>query len=201
MILVLANPANLVHSGDVTDIASDLGVSTASATTYTFYVINTGAGGSGCASNTAIVEFVVNPVPVADAGTNFSVCNGEQITIGGFPSLSQATGPGPYTYTWTGPQAVSQVSNPMFVPNDNNTGSDRIDSYTLIITDNGTSCASAASMIDVTVHDAINPTLFYQDGGGNPVTAVIPNSAPLDLIVTQQQLLRQLQNLFLLGVG
>ncbi|MEQ9425360.1 MAG: DUF4347 domain-containing protein [Cyclobacteriaceae bacterium] len=65
----------------------------------TFYVKAAGAG--GCPSVSAEITFNINAKPGADAGDDFTICAGEQITIGGSPTLSGPTVAGSYIYNWT----------------------------------------------------------------------------------------------------
>lgn len=59
------------------------------------------------------LEVIVNPNPVANAGTDFNICIGEQALLGGSPSASGGT-PG-YTYAWSPSGNLSSATdaNPM----------------------------------------------------------------------------------------
>lgn len=62
-----------------------------STTTYTVVVTDT----NGC-QNSDVVTVTINPLPTADAGPDSTICEGETIQIGGFP-----TGPSGSSYLWT----------------------------------------------------------------------------------------------------
>lgn len=58
--------------------------------------------GAICTDSTRIVPFTINPLPVADAGPDASVCSNQQIQLGAAPDPAN-------TYSWT---PAAQVSNP-----------------------------------------------------------------------------------------
>ncbi len=73
--------------------------------TTTLYVTNTASG--QCESQAVQVDIVVNPSPVADAGfASQTVCAGEELFVGGFPSLETPTVGGTYIYQWRSEAAL-----------------------------------------------------------------------------------------------
>jgi gliding motility-associated-like protein len=116
---------------------------TAASGTYTLTVT-----ANGCTSAPATVDVLVNPIPVATAGTTTpSVCLGADIALTGNATSG--------TYSWSGPNGFSSTDqNPVVSPSTlNNSGT-----YTLTITADG--CVSLPSNVSVTV----NP-LPVIDGG------------------------------------
>jgi gliding motility-associated-like protein len=116
---------------------------TAASGTYTLTVT-----ANGCTSAPATVDVLVNPIPVATAGTTTpSVCVGADIALTGNATSG--------TYSWSGPNGFSSTDqNPVISPSTlNNSGT-----YTLTITADG--CVSLPSNVSVTV----NP-LPVIDGG------------------------------------
>lgn len=102
------NLTNLQYTGEVTLPESQLGFDVNVAGTTTLYVTNTGAG--ECESPAVQVDIVVNPSPVADAGfATQTVCAGEELFVGGFPSLETPTVGGKYIYQWRSEAALRAV--------------------------------------------------------------------------------------------
>lgn len=69
---------------------------TACPTSTTMYTV-VGTDQNGC-QGTDSVLVTVNPNPVADAGSDETICSGESVVIGGSPTASGGTAP--YTYLW-----------------------------------------------------------------------------------------------------
>jgi hypothetical protein len=169
-----------VASGNTVNIETDLGISTASAGTFTRYVTQT----SGCESPTRIVNIVINPLPVADAGADLTgvnaVCPNQSITLGGSPTVSTPT-TGPYSYSWNDPDpspgAPSAISNPSVSPS-NATGSNQNYSYIVTIQDakGCTSEVTALSTKEVevkTISENVTitqPSQFSFTSNDDPVT-------------------------------
>jgi gliding motility-associated-like protein len=83
---------------------------------------------------------VINPIPVATAGTSTaSLCAGESILLTG----NTTTG----TYAWTGPGGFTSTSED---PAINNATVNQSGTYTLIVTENG--CVSPPSTVEITVN-------------------------------------------------
>ncbi|HEX4876339.1 MAG TPA: PKD domain-containing protein [Chitinophagaceae bacterium] len=57
---------------------------------------------NGCTDSTRTVSFTINPVPVANAGPDATICGNQQVQIGTVPNPA-------YNYSWT---PAAQVSNP-----------------------------------------------------------------------------------------
>lgn len=147
-------------------------------TTYTVTVVDL----NGCA-NTDQVIVTVNPLPIVDAGSDVTICEGESTTIGGAP-----TGPAGSAYLWDNAAVLSSASiaNPVASPTVTTT-------FTVTVTDvNG--CVNtdqiivnvnAAPDVDAGVDVAIcnTDTIIL---GGSPTTSVAnstflwDNAASLD---------------------
>ena len=84
---------------------------TANPLVTTTYLV-TVTGGNGC-TNTDDIVVTINPLPVADAGLNQTICDGENVIIGGMP-----TGPIASTYLWDNPTSLdnAMTSNPIADP-------------------------------------------------------------------------------------
>ncbi|MDA3911127.1 MAG: hypothetical protein PF448_07210, partial [Bacteroidales bacterium] len=129
--------------------ASNPTASPSSTTTYTVVVTDN----NGCTASDN-VTVTVNPTPTADAGSNASICNGENVSIGGSPTASG--GSGPYNYSWSPSTGLSSTSasNPTASPSSTTT-------YTVVVTDNN-GC-TASDNVTVTVIPQETPT-FNQLG-------------------------------------
>ena len=119
-----------------TSVANPIATPTVT-TTYTVTVTD----GNSC-TNTDQVTITVNPLPIADAGVDQTICDGQSATIGGSP-----TGPAGATYLWDNGASLSStsVANPIATPTVTTT-------YSVTVTD-GNSC-SAIDQVTITV----NPT-------------------------------------------
>jgi gliding motility-associated-like protein len=120
---------------------------TAASGTYTLTVI-----ANGCTSAPATVDVLVNPIPVATAGTTTpSVCVGADIALTGNATSG--------TYSWSGPNGFSSTDqNPVISPSTLTSSG----TYTLTITADG--CMSAPSTVSVVVN-----ALPVIDGGEDVV--------------------------------
>lgn len=106
-----------------------------------------------CGSATSTVTLTVNPLPVANAGGNRTVCSGEEVTLG----VAPVTG---YTYQWspaTGLSAANVAQPTVRITNTDPANISR--TYTVTVTANGCSSTSAAT---ITVRPAL---------GGNTISA------------------------------
>lgn len=114
---------------------------------------------NGC-RDTAYVSVTVNPVPVANAGLDVTLCSNESTTLGGSPSASAGTPP--YNYAWSPASGLSAAN----VPNPTFTGSTAgtytyiltvidvngcTDADTVVVTVNPTPVANAGSDVDMCV--------------------------------------------------
>ncbi|MDX2001366.1 MAG: PKD domain-containing protein [Chitinophagales bacterium] len=119
-----------------------------------------------CGSRTASTSFSNNPTPIANAGTDTSICAGRTLTLGGNPTGTGAPG---LTYQWSASTGTSPaaVANPVASPTITTT-------YTVTVTSsNG---CTATDQIIVTVNQApvisISPsTPSYCTGGSTTLTA------------------------------
>ncbi|MBD8487960.1 PKD domain-containing protein [Echinicola sp. CAU 1574] len=100
---------------------------------------------SGCGVVRDTVNFAYNAPPIAEAGQDSTICNGETITL-----MGAALDSGNYSYRWfsSGNDLISppNIANPSVSPSANST-------YTLIITDNETGC-SAEDTVNINVEPA-----------------------------------------------
>jgi|AntAceMinimDraft_17_1070374.scaffolds.fasta_scaffold16744_1 gliding motility-associated-like protein len=102
------------YNWSTSDITDSITVSPAITTTYILAVTDA----NGC-TNTDDVTIIVNPNPTANAGTDRSICDGDNTLIGGSPTASGGTPS--YTYTWSPSTGLSSVmaSNPTANPTNN----------------------------------------------------------------------------------
>jgi gliding motility-associated-like protein len=157
-------------------------------TTYTLT-----AGITGC-SATDIVVVTVNPIPVANAGTDVTYCSGSSGTFG----VASVAG---YTYSWTPGTGLSSttVSNPTVTVS--NTGSTpAVSTYTLSVTANG--CSSSDDVVltvnpipvanagsDISFCSGLNPTIGTASTAGytyqwSPATGLSSSTASDPSITT-----------------
>jgi autotransporter-associated beta strand protein len=121
---------------------------------YLLYVTQT----IGCESPATTVTVVVNPAVVANAGVDTSLCDGQNVTLGGSPSATG--GNGTYTYSWTSvpPGFTSTQSNPVVTPTLG------VTTYELQVTD-AFGCTDS-DQIDVTVNEVPVFTVTNNTSGG-----------------------------------
>ena len=146
--------------------SSALANPTASPTVTTTYTV-TVTDGNSC-TNTDQVTITVNPLPIADAGVDQTICDGQSATIGGSP-----TGPAGATYLWDNGASLSStsVANPIATPTVTTT-------YSVTVTD-GNSC-SAIDQVTITV----NPTPNVDAGADQVICnlgSVIIGGSPTSL--------------------
>ncbi|MEM6269016.1 MAG: PKD domain-containing protein [Bacteroidota bacterium] len=115
--------------------------------TTTIYSLVVTDSTSGCASELtttdtlATITVHVNPIPIAEAGPDLDICDGDSVLLQGF-----GTGAGPdYTYQWTPGTLVvdSTVANPIAFPPFTTI-------FSLVVNSNG--CPSYADSVEVRVH-------------------------------------------------
>jgi len=87
----------------------------------------------GC-SDVELVTITVNPLPVADAGPDTSICTGDTFALGGIP-----TGPAGSTYNWSGAGLLSTGANPQAAPA-------AVTTYFVTVTD-GNGCIDTDSIV------------------------------------------------------
>ena len=103
---------------------------------YLYTCVVTDATGCQAGDTTSTV---VHPKPSADAGaSNYNICNGESITIGGNPTAQGGTSP--FTYGWSG--GAASVANPTVSPNSTSV-------YIVTVTDANSCTATATSNVTV----------------------------------------------------
>ncbi|MBL4652670.1 MAG: PKD domain-containing protein, partial [Flavobacteriales bacterium] len=96
-------------------------------------------------TTTSAVTISVNPIPMADAGTSSTICNGQSLAIGGSPTASSGTSP--YAYNWSPAASLDNgtIANP--------TSSTTVTQvYLLTVTD--ASLCTANSAVTITVDPA-----------------------------------------------
>lgn len=101
-----AGLTTLLTTGNPVNVSSALGVSTATAQSYTRYLTITESG--KCESSALAIAILVAALPGANAGAdqtvangNTEVCSDQQITLGGTPTLTTLPIAGTYTYSWS----------------------------------------------------------------------------------------------------
>ncbi|MGC9331781.1 MAG: gliding motility-associated C-terminal domain-containing protein [Bacteroidales bacterium] len=142
---------------------------TASPTSTTSYTVVV-SDGNGCTA-TDNMTVTVNSNPVADAGSNESICDGNNVTIGGSPTASG--GSGSYTYSWSPSTGLSSttVANPTSSPSSTTT-------YTIVVTD-GNGCTATDAMT-VTVNPGPTASAGSDKticGGGNVTIGGSPTAS------------------------
>ena len=112
---------------------------------------------SGCSSVDSMI-LTINPLVIANAGANDSICAGTSKVIGGSPTGSGGTGT--LTYSWTPGTGLSatNVPNPTASPAVNTT-------YTVVVTDTK-SCSASSSVLVV-----VNPIPVANAGANKSLTA------------------------------
>jgi large repetitive protein len=123
----------------------------------TYNVTGTSAG---CSSTPTLVNVIVNPNPIANAGSNASICLSSSTPLSG----SSSAGTPPYSYSWTPGTGLSSttIANPTASPTTTTP-------YSLQVTDIR-GCLSSASSVTITVNPTVTPTIsISQTAGGNPI--------------------------------
>ncbi|MTI40522.1 T9SS type A sorting domain-containing protein [Fulvivirga lutimaris] len=166
-------------AGNANPSATQLGLSSATAGTYTVYVTQT----TTCESDGVPVTFTVNPSLTADAGANGETyCNDETFQLGGSPTLSNPSVPGAYTYSWTeltgGPVTIDPVSIPSTanptISVTNNTNSIQSLQFQVEITDVNGCSNTAIKSLDIRPPVELNLTAPTSSN-------FAPNGEPQDL--------------------
>jgi gliding motility-associated-like protein len=141
------------------------GVSSANAGIYSVTITD----GNGC-TNTDDVDVTVNETPVADAGGDETICEGDDIEIGGNPTASGGSGSG-YAYAWGPSTGLSSttVANPTASP-----GSSEI--YTVTVTDSE-GCTNTDDM-NVTVNSAPDTPTASTDCAAGEDNGIIDVTSP-----------------------
>ncbi|MBW1788539.1 MAG: hypothetical protein JRK53_18275 [Deltaproteobacteria bacterium] len=107
--------------------------------TYTVVVTETGCNSCTAGATTSVMVCA----PSVTAGSNSPVCEGGAINL-----TSTPTGPGPYTYSWSGPDGfISTQANPTISP----AGTGDAGTYTLVVTETGCNSCTAGATTSVTV--------------------------------------------------
>lgn len=156
-------------AGNMTPSLTALGFTNSPVGSQTRYATLT----SGCQSAATSFTITVSPLPTANAGTDktgaSAVCPGVDIILGGSPTLTNSTGPGPYSYSWTGPSFTSSSPNPILTTA--NTGTtDQTSAYSVVVTEGSTGCSSLPSNIQVTVKNISEVLAFTPSDGSSFLT-------------------------------
>ncbi|MES2141219.1 MAG: PKD-like domain-containing protein [Bacteroidota bacterium] len=116
-------------------------------TTYSLQYNVTATSGT-CSGNSSAIFINVNPQPLANAGSNSTICSDSSIIIGGSPTA--IAGNGPYTYSWSPSSGLDSptLSNPTANPTISTT-------YSVTVTDS-LGCAASISSMMVTVNASPN---------------------------------------------
>jgi hypothetical protein len=135
---------------------TSLGVSTASPVAFRRYLTQTESG--NCEGPALTVDFTVTPLPVANAGADQTVANGNTqvcsdsppVTLGGSPTLQSPSVPGAYTYSWASTPAliIAGTANPQVIIT-NSTAAIVPYQFTVTITDANLCQGTAVKNIDV----------------------------------------------------
>ncbi|MES2284032.1 MAG: PKD-like domain-containing protein, partial [Bacteroidota bacterium] len=118
-------------------------------TTFSLQYNVTATSISGTCSGYSSAIFInVNPLPLANAGSNNTICSDSSVIIGGTPTATAGTGP--YTYSWSPSSGLDSptLSNPTANPAVNTT-------YSVTVTDS-MGCAASINSMTVTVNPAPN---------------------------------------------
>jgi gliding motility-associated-like protein len=108
--------------------------------THTIYYVVTDA--NGCTNNDS-TQIVVRDVPIADAGPDYSICNGGSVQIGGSPTGTPGISFGGFIigYSWSPNVGLSSSIDP------NPTASPTVTTnYTVVVTD-GNGCTASDDMV------------------------------------------------------
>jgi PKD repeat protein len=125
----------------------------ASPSTTTSYTVTVT---SGTCSATDVVTITVNPLPIADAGTNITICNGSSTTL-------NASGGTSYSWSPSGSLSSSTIANPLASPASTT-------NYTVTVTGGG---CSATDVVTVTVNTVLADA-------GNNITICTGSNATLN---------------------
>ncbi len=127
------------------------------------YSLTVGSGTTPNCTNTATVAVTVNPIPVANAGTNQTVCSGLPAQLGAAPVAG-------LTYSWTPTTGLSSatVANPTATLT--NTGPVPVPTtYTLTVSSTTTPICTNMATVSVTVNPAAvatpGPAVSFCSGG------------------------------------
>ena len=112
------------------------------ANTYTYNVTITDGFNCTATNNIAVTVY---ELPVAQAGTGGTICNGDSITIGGSPTASG--GHPAYTYLWN--NGAASVADPKVAPTGTTT-------YTVTVTDTKLCSATANTTVNVNPRPTAN---------------------------------------------
>lgn len=166
----LSTPAPTASTASTTvNVVTDLGLSSATAGTFDFYVVAV----TTCQSSPTRIDVVVAPRPTADAGALKTVCENLSIQIGGAPTVLTPT-QSPYTYAWSGPGSINNnaLANPTVTPPTTNSATQDF-LYTVTITDaNG--CASlpvnaTVRVLNVTAPAFTTPIQYTFNVNNDPI--------------------------------
>ncbi len=127
--------------------------------TVTLKVVETNS--SGCAGDPVSIIVTVNPIPTVTVNSSV-ICAGTSATITATPGIA-----GTYSYIWTVP---GTVTNPGNVATFTSTVAG---TYSVVITNTTTTCASASASGTVTINAAPNLAIT------NPATICVPATADL----------------------
>lgn len=172
--------STLSGTGNPINVVSGLGISSATAQDFTRYLTITESG--KCESSALLIAIKVASLPGVNAGAdqtvangNTAVCSGEQITLGGTPTLTTLPISGSYTYSWSSNPSlsISATANPV-VSIINNTGNNVSYVVNLTVTDPNGCIGTDTKNIDVKT--SIIPQLTQPNS-----TVFSTNTAPLEL--------------------
>jgi Zn-dependent metalloprotease len=137
--------------------ANITGATSSSITVSAGGIYNVQVTAAGCATMSANINLTINPLPIANAGNDFTVCTGSTL------NLTAQTVAG-VTYSWDGPNSFSSnVQNPS-IPNAQaiNQGT-----YTLTVTNTLTNCVNTDQVF-------VNTTLGNAPGQPNDMSGPSP---------------------------
>jgi hypothetical protein len=176
---------------------TSLGVSSGSPVTFTRYLTQTES--AKCEGSALTVDFIVTPLPVANAGADQTVANGNTevcsdvplVTLGGSPTLQSPSVPGAYTYSWVSSPALSiaGTANPQLSIT-NSTSSNVSYQFTVTITDANLCQGTAVKNVDVKpqiVPQLLQPnsTTFGTNGAAQTLVANPSGGAFAGVGITQ----------------
>ncbi|MGM0649866.1 MAG: hypothetical protein ACQES1_05085, partial [Bacteroidota bacterium] len=138
----------------------------ADAGTYTVTVTD----GNGCTGSDD-VNVTINETPVADAGSDTTICEGENTEIGGNPTASGGSGSG-YTYAWNPSTGLSStdLANPTASPGSS-------ENYTVTVTD-AEGCTNSDD-VNVTVNPVPDTPVVDVDCSGGEDNGIITVTSPI----------------------